>query len=124
MDQVRDFLIAIQQQGLAQGHFLGLLHILIGRRVTRSDGTLVSTGVTWRDLATQFKNLRWDIELAKELGIDASKLPARDRQRLWYSVIAQADVASGNAIQAGNRLAGELAKLGYIVGPAPGTTGS
>jgi len=120
MDRVREFLIELQKHSRVQGHFLGLLHIIIGRRIARSDGTVVSTGVTWRDLATMLKQVRWDIESVRELGIIPDDLPARDRQRFWYSVIAQADVASANAIEAGNRLAAELQTLGYVIGQAPG----
>ena len=32
----------IQEQGLATGNFLGLLHILIGRKISLADGTVVS----------------------------------------------------------------------------------
>jgi hypothetical protein len=121
MDGVRDFLNDLLQHRSAQGHFLGLLHIVIGRRITRSEGTVVSTGVTWRDLASLLKQVRWDPEAARELGLDPDKLPARDRQRFWYMVIAQADVASAKAIEAGNRLATELQKHGYVISQAPTT---
>src|SRR5262249_10219051 len=51
MDEVREFLSALKRHGYAQGNFLGLLHVCIGRRVQKTDGTLVCSGLTWRDLA-------------------------------------------------------------------------
>jgi hypothetical protein len=50
MDEVRKFLEEVQKRNLVKGHFLGLLHILIGRRIARSDGAVISSGLTWRDL--------------------------------------------------------------------------
>ena len=51
MDRLHDFLDYLKRQGLAQGNLLGLLNVLVGRRVTAPDGTEVSAGVTWRSLA-------------------------------------------------------------------------
>ena len=48
MDRLREFLEAVRQHGYARGNFLGLLHVLIGRRIARADGTLVSGGLTWK----------------------------------------------------------------------------
>jgi hypothetical protein len=121
MDRLREFLEAIQQQGTAQGHFRGLLHILIGRRVALVDGTLVSGGMTWRELAALLKKLRWDREAVRELGLDPADLPPRDRQKFWYSAISQAGVTSPEASATADALAESLRALGYVVGPAPGT---
>ena len=41
MDRVREFLDFVRENNLAQGNFLGLLHILVGRRISKSDGTLM-----------------------------------------------------------------------------------
>lgn len=119
MDGLRDLLTDFKQQGHAQGNFLGLLHVLIGRRVELADGTLVSNGTAWRELAVLLKKVRWEKEAVRELGLDPATLPPRDRQRYWYAAITQAQVDSVKAIQAGDRLAETMRKLGYHVGPAP-----
>ena len=119
MDQLRDFLELVRQQGLAQGNFLGLLHLLIGRRIALADGTVVSTGLTWRAAATLLKKVRWAPEAAQELSLDISTLPPRDRERYWYMAIAAARVSSQEAIDAGDRLAQSVTALGYVIGPAP-----
>jgi hypothetical protein len=120
MDGVQTFLDELRQQGLAEGNFLGLLHVLIGRRVTRADGTLVSPGLTWRALADLLKSLRWNKDAVRELGLDPAALPPRDRQRFWYTAISQARVDSPEAAAAGDRLADVIRPLGYVVSPAPG----
>ena len=51
MDGLREFLDDLQQRRIATGNFLGLLHLLIGRRIERGDGALISQGCTWRMLA-------------------------------------------------------------------------
>jgi hypothetical protein len=119
MDGVRDFLDELQKSHKARGNLLGLLHLLIGRRIGRADGTVISTGQTWRQVADVFKNVRWDPDSVRELGIDPGSLPPRDRQRYWYLAIAQAQVGSDAAIKAGDKLAAALTKSGYVIGPAP-----
>lgn len=121
MDGVREFLDDVQKHHRAKGLFLGLLNILIGRRITRADGSLISSGMTWRDVATLLRLTRWDPEAVRELSLDPESLPVRDRQRYWYSAIAQAQVGSETATQAGDRLASNLRKAGFVIGPAPGT---
>jgi hypothetical protein len=120
MDGIRDLLSAARDAGLAAGYFRGLLHIAIGRRVVRGTGAVLSTGVTWRELAADLKHLRYDTDLVRELGADPEALAARDRERFWYSAIALARVDSREAIQEADRLAQKLAALGFVVGPAPG----
>ena len=120
MEPLREFLNAVRHRGAARGNFLGLLHILIGRRISRADGEPVSGGMTWRELALVFKQMRWDREVVRELNIDPAALPPRDRERFWYTAIAQAHVAAPAAKEAGDRLAAALAALGYVVGQAPG----
>lgn len=120
MDAVREFLQDLKRQGFTQGNFLGVLHICIGRRIEKADGSLVSTGVTWRDLAALLKKLRWPTDVVSELGLDPEALPPRDRQRFWYSAICQAGVDSRVAAEAGDRLAEALRKAGYRIGDAPG----
>jgi hypothetical protein len=124
MDRIREFLNALKQHGLAQGNLLGLLHVLIGRRITLADGTLVSNGLTWRALAAALKQLRWDPETVRDLGLDPADLPPRDRQRFWYVAISQAGVDSPAAVAAGDQLAQVVVAIGYVVGPAPGAGGT
>jgi hypothetical protein len=120
MDGVQTFLDELRRHGLTVSNFLGLLHVLIGRRVMRSDGTIVSPGLTWRAVADLLKRLRWDKDAVREIGLDPADLPPRDRQRYWYTAIAQAHVDSPEAAAAGDRLAALVKPLGYIVSPAPG----
>jgi hypothetical protein len=123
MDRLREFLEAVRKHGAAQGNFRGLLHILIGRRVALPDGTVISGGMTWRALAGEFKKARWDREAVRELGLNPTDLPPRDRQRFWYTAIAQAGVHSPEAAAAGDRLVEPLRSLGFVVGPAPRPSG-
>ncbi len=123
MDSLRELLEAVREHDLARGQFQGLLHLLVGRRISREDGTLVSSGTTWRDLATLFKRLRWDREVVRELGLDPADLPPRDRQRFWYTAIARGGIDSTAAREAAERLLEPLEELGYVVGPAPGQSG-
>ena len=51
MDALQEFLDDLKRHGLDQGHLLGLFNVLIGRRVARADGTVVSNGLTWRELS-------------------------------------------------------------------------
>ena len=55
MDLLREFLRTLQEQGLLPGRFRGLLHVLIGRRITVTEGddagAVVSAGMTWRAVA-------------------------------------------------------------------------
>lgn len=121
MDSLRELLEAVRERAIAQGHLRGLLHILVGRRISRDDGTLVSSGTTWRDLSALFKRLRWDREAVRELGIDPSELAPRDRERFWYTAIARAAIDSSAAVADAEHLLEPLAEMGYVVGPAPGT---
>jgi hypothetical protein len=119
MDGIREFLSAVRDAGLAAGNFRGLLHIAIGRRITRADGSSLSAGVTWRTLAAELKHLRFDTELVRELGTDPDSLAARDRERFWYSAIALARVDTPDAVAEADRLAPKLKPLGFLVGRAP-----
>ncbi len=120
MGGVLEFLTTLKEHGQARGRFLGLLHILIGRRLQKKDGTLVSTGLTWRELSALLKKVRWEKEAVRDLNLDPATLPPRDRQRYWYTAIAQAQVDSEKAIHEADRLAAVLHKAGYEVSPAPG----
>lgn len=119
MDGIRELLETARDHGLVGGHFRGLLHIAIGRTVSRPDGTVISTGLTWRELAAVLKLLRFDRELVREFGADPDTLAPRDRERFWYSAIAQARVDSPDAVAEAEAIIGKLKNLGYIVGPLP-----
>jgi hypothetical protein len=120
MDALQAFLEELRHLKVAEHHFLGMLHILIGRRVTREDGTPVSGGMTWRDMAAALKKARWNKESAKKLGVELEKLAPRDRERFWYLVIARAGVDSEKSRQDADKLAKLLRTHGYVVGAAPG----
>jgi hypothetical protein len=120
MDRLREFLESLSEQGQAEGNFLGLLHVLIGRRITVEDGTPVSSGQSWRSLATLLKKVRWDKEAVRELGLDPAALPPRDRERYWFQAISQARVDSPEAVAAGDELAEALEETPYRISPAPG----
>jgi hypothetical protein len=112
---MREFLDDVKRHGHAKGNFLGLLNVLIGRRIEKTDGKVLSVGLTWREAAGWLKKIRWDKDAFRELGIDPAKLPPRDRQRYWYHVISLARVDSPEAAAAGDRLAEVLAREGYVV---------
>lgn len=120
MDGIRELLSAVRDAGAVAGNFRGLLHVAIGRKVTRPDGSTVSVGVTWRELATELKALRFDQELVREYGADPDDLTARDRERFWYAAISAAKVDSAEAVAEADRLAPKLKSLGFVVGPPPG----
>jgi hypothetical protein len=112
---MREFLDALKKHGYARGNFLGLLHVLIGHRIEKADGTVLSVGLTWRDAAAWLKKVRWEKDAVREVGLEPGNLPPRDRQRYWYTAISHAKVGSPEAIAAGDRLAAALAKTGYII---------
>jgi len=119
MDRLRDFLDDLKKRALARSNFLGLLNVLIGRRITAPDGSLVSSGVTWRELSALLKGVRWDKAAVRDFGLEPAALPPRDRLKYWYTAIARAEVGSERATEAGDKLAQKLERLGYQVGPAP-----
>ena len=119
MEGIRELLSVARDAGLAAGNIRGLFHIAIGRTVTRSDGTAISTGVTWRMLAAELKQLRFDPVIVREFGADPDTLATRDRERFWYSAIALAKVDSHEAIAEADKLAPKLTSLGFVVGPPP-----
>jgi hypothetical protein len=120
MDRLRELLDAVRDQGVATGHFRGLLHLLIGEPIRLADGTLVSSGMTWRALAALLKKQRWDREAVRELGVDPAALPPRDRERFWYMAIARAGITSAEAQASAQVVAEKLTALGYAVGGPAG----
>ncbi len=123
MDGLIPFLEMVRDRKLAAGRLRGFLHICIGRRVTKTDGTLVSAGVTWRELSVLLKDAKFDKDLASQVGADPDALSPRDRQRFWYSVIALARPDSFEARTEAEALVGVLKTAGYQVGPAPTVSG-
>lgn len=123
MDGVRELLDAARAAGLVASRFRGLLHIAIGRTVSRTDGSVVSTGLTWRELAALLKLLKFDRELVREFGADPEELSPRDREKFWYVAIARAGVDSREAVSEADRLVGPMKSLGYVVGPPPSAGG-
>lgn len=119
MDALSELLDEIKASGRLPGHLLGFFNVIIGRTITKADGTVVSRGLGWRVVADWLKKLRWDPELVRELGLEPSDLPPRDRQRYWYAAIARAGVDSSAAHKAGDAFAKALRDLGYEVGSAP-----
>lgn len=114
MDALPGFLDTIRKADLVRGHFLGFLHVLIGRRVRHGEHTICA-GLTWRELAQYLKKVRWDPECVRELGLSPDDLPPRDRERFWYSAITRAGVDSAAARQAGDQFAELVRKKGYEV---------
>ena len=120
MDALGTLLAELKKSGLTEGNFVGFLHVLIGRSITRADDkTVISKGMTWRELAGRLKKFRWDPEAVREFGLEPDSLPPRDRQRYWYGAIMQAKIDSGTASAAGDRFVDVMRGLGYDVGPAP-----
>src|SRR5262245_47037671 len=92
MNGVETLLEEIRKRNLADGHLRGFLHLLIGRKIVRSDGTVVSNGMTWRTVADLLRRLRWPPEGVRELGLDPDTLSPRDRQRFWFTAISSAQL--------------------------------
>jgi hypothetical protein len=120
MDGLQALFKVLKDSDYANGNFLGLLNVLVGRRITDARGTVITTGLTWRELSEWLRKTRWDREAVRELGLDPATLPPRQRQRFWYAALSQAQLSSNRATLAGDRLAKALQSAGYLVGPAPG----
>ena len=120
MDALQELLGELKRHGLDKADLLGLFNVLIGRRISRADGTALSNGLTWRELASWLKKARWDPEAVRQLGLDPDQLAPRDRQQLWYAAISRAQVDSTAAGAAGDLIAERLQALGYVIGPPPG----
>jgi len=120
MDGTRRFLEVVLAQNLMVGNLRGVFHIAIGRKLTAPDGTVISVGVTWRELSILCKSLKLDTELVQELGADPDTLSPKDREKFWYFAVAHAKVNSAEARDQADTLVAPLKKLGIIVGPAPG----
>jgi hypothetical protein len=120
MDGMQALLKVLKDADYAKGNILGVLNVLVGRRISDGHGNVISHGLTWREVADALKKARWDREAVRELGLDPAQLPPRHRDRFWYAAVAQANVGSDQATVAGDRLAKSLQSSGYTVSPAPG----
>ena len=77
---------------------------------------MLSTGLTWRQLAEVLKALRWDREYVRELGLDPDDLPPRERSAiLVYVRLFLLDIDTPEAAAAADKLAGLVKSLGYVV---------
>ena len=114
MDGFPEFLDVLKEGKHAEGNLLGLLNVLIGRRIETADGQVISAGLTWRALAGWLKKARWDKDAVRELRLEPKDLPPRDREKFWYAAIAQAQVSSARAAEAGDRFAEVLRRLAAI----------
>ena len=119
MEGTRMMLQLARDHRLIAGHLRGLFHIAIGRKLTDAEGTVLSTGMSWRDLSQLLKTLKYDREIVRELGADPDSLSPKDRERFWYAAIALANVDSAQARREAEELTASLRGLGIRVGPAP-----
>jgi hypothetical protein len=110
----------VRDKKLAAGSLRGLFHICIGRTVSEPNGTVISAGVTWRELAALLMQAKYDTELVRELGADPHALAPKDREKLWYQAVGLAKVDSAEARAQAEKLAEKLKNHGFVVGPAPG----
>src|SRR5262245_66122762 len=115
MDALREFLEDLRGRGLERGHTLGLFHVLVGRRVSKADGTVIGRGLIWRELAALLKKVRWDKEAVRDLGLNPQDLPPRDRQQYWYGAISLARLNSVEARAAAAGIVALLQTLEYRV---------
>ena len=120
MDGSRAVLELIRDRGLVAGRLRGFFHLVIGRALSRGDGTILSTGVTWRELSQLLKLLKFDRDLVKELDADPDSISPKDREKFWYVAISLAKVDSAQARLEAEELAGLLKPHGILVGSAPG----
>lgn len=122
MDGLNELLTKLHRQLPPGVTFIGLLNVLIGRKILNSQGQVISSGLTWRTAAVWLKRVRWDRDAVRDLGLDPRNLAPRDRERFWYGAIAHAQVDSPVARRAGDQAAVALAQLGYRVDPTAGAS--
>lgn len=119
MDGTRTLLELILARKLAEGRLRGVFHLAIGRRVTADDGSVLATGVTWRELAGLLKDLKFDKEWVRAFGVDPDVIAPRDKEKFWYHAVALAKVDSAEARAEAEELGRLLRPLGLTVGPPP-----
>lgn len=114
MEGVQTVLEVIREHHLAKGRLRGVLHLLIGKSLAAADGTLLTSGLTWRQLAAALRTARFDKKLAAEVGADPETLSPRDRERFWYAVIGLAHVESAEAILEAEQVLKALKSHGIV----------
>lgn len=119
MEGTRQVLELLRDHNLVAGSLRGVFHLVIGRRISDPNGRLVAEGVTWRLLAALLKEMKFDRELVRELGVDPDTLAPKDREKFWYNAIALAKVDGDEARKQADALTTALKPLGLIVGPSP-----
>ena len=119
MDKLGHFVQLLESRKLLRGKLRGVFHVLVGRKVLDASGAEVSGGATWREVAGLFKDLRIDVQLITQLGLDPAVVSPRDRRRCWYSAIAAARPDSAEARAEAEQLMAALKPLGYTFGAAP-----
>ncbi len=119
MDGPRQVLELIRDRQMAGGRLRGVFHLLIGRTIAKDDGTVLSNGVTWRELSQWLKLLKFDRALVKELDADPESLSPKDREKFWYVAITLAKVDSDRARREADEVAALLKPLGFSAGGSP-----
>lgn len=120
MQGTRQFLELVSELELVTGSLRGVFHIAIGRRIYDVNGTVIAEGVTWRVLAALLKEVKYDRELVRELGVEPETFSPKDREKFWYNAIALAKVDGEEARYQAEVLTKALRKHGWIVGSLPG----
>ncbi len=117
MDGIIELLETIRDNGFAVGRLPGTFHIALARQVESTGGIVVSSGITWRQLASHMKTLKFDKDLVRGIQIDPDVLHPRDRERMWYASISIAGVDTPTAFLQADELAVLLKPHGYIIVP-------
>ena len=113
MDALDKFLLALKEDSICQGRFLGLIRLLVAYKIYDKNGDPVSLGVTFRTLAEKLKKARWDTSQINVLGINPKELPQRDRYRFWYVALVRSKVNDPAAIKEADDLANKIMNIGY-----------
>jgi hypothetical protein len=119
MDGLRSFLESLRDHNLIEGRLRGVLHAAIGRRITKADGTVVSKGATWREVAALLKDLKFDRNWVREYAENPDAIAPKDREKFWYTAIGLAKVDSPEAVAQAEKLVALVKPIGFVIGPSP-----